>query len=143
MFLIGALDNISVVVRHTLIQLLTPDEMRGRMTAVGNVFIVASNELGGVESGLAAYCFGLVPSIVGGGVGAILVVLGPPPSGRRSSRSARSPACDRPTWRKSARRATKKSPRGIEAGPFLDGSYNCRCWGRFRPRAELDTGRRA
>ncbi len=76
MFLIGALDNISVVVRHTLIQLLTPDEMRGRMTAVGNVFIVASNELGGVESGLAAYCFGLVPSIVGGGVGAILVVLG-------------------------------------------------------------------
>ncbi len=76
MFLIGALDNISVVVRHTLIQLLTPDEMRGRVTAVGNVFIVASNELGGVESGLTAYWFGLVPSIVGGGVGAILVVVG-------------------------------------------------------------------
>ncbi len=76
MFLIGALDNISVVVRHTLIQLLTPDNMRGRVTAVNNVFIVASNELGGLESGVTAYWFGLVPSIVGGGVGAILVVLG-------------------------------------------------------------------
>jgi len=76
MFLIGALDNISVVVRHTLIQLLTPDDMRGRVTAVSNVFIVASNELGGMESGLAAGLFGLVPSIVGGGAGAILVVVG-------------------------------------------------------------------
>ena len=76
MFLIGALDNISVVVRHTLIQLLTPDAMRGRVTAVNNVFIVASNELGGMESGVTAGLFGVVPSIVGGGVGAILVVLG-------------------------------------------------------------------
>jgi hypothetical protein len=76
MFLIGALDNISVVVRHTLIQLLTPDDMRGRVTAVNNVFIVASNELGGLESGVTAGLFGVVPSIVGGGVGAILVVLG-------------------------------------------------------------------
>ncbi len=76
MFLIGALDNISVVVRHTLIQLLTPDDMRGRVTAVNNVFIVASNELGGMESGVTAGLFGLIPSIVGGGVGAILVVLG-------------------------------------------------------------------
>jgi MFS family permease len=76
MFLIGALDNISVVVRHTLIQLLTPDNMRGRVTAVNNVFIVASNELGGMESGITAGLFGVVPSIVGGGIGAILVVLG-------------------------------------------------------------------
>jgi MFS family permease len=76
MFLIGALDNISVVVRHTLIQLLTPDAMRGRVTAVNNVFIVASNELGGMESGFTAKWFGLVPSIVAGGVGAILVVMG-------------------------------------------------------------------
>jgi MFS family permease len=75
MFLIGALDNISVVVRQTLTQLLTPDSMRGRVTAVSNVFIVASNELGGVESGLTASLFGLVPSIVVGGVGAIFVVL--------------------------------------------------------------------
>jgi MFS family permease len=76
MFTLGALDNISVVVRHTLIQMLTPDGMRGRVSAVNNVFIVASNELGGLESGLTAGIFGLVPSIVGGGIGAILVVIG-------------------------------------------------------------------
>jgi MFS family permease len=76
MFALGALDNISVVVRHTMIQLLTPDNMRGRVTAVNNVFIVASNELGGMESGIAASLFGLVPSIIGGGIGAILVVVG-------------------------------------------------------------------
>src|SRR6185312_12693683 len=51
----GALDNISVVIRHTLVQLLTPDEMRGRVSAVNSMFIGASNELGGFESGLVAY----------------------------------------------------------------------------------------
>jgi len=76
MFALGALDNVSVVVRHTLIQMLTPDAMRGRVSAVNNVFIVASNELGGMESGVTAGLFGLVPSIIGGGIGAILVVLG-------------------------------------------------------------------
>ena len=76
MFALGALDNISVVVRHTMIQMLTPDKMRGRVTAVNNVFIVASNELGGMESGIAASLFGLIPSIIGGGIAAILVVLG-------------------------------------------------------------------
>jgi MFS family permease len=76
MFLIGAFDNISVVVRHTLVQMLTPDEMRGRVSAVNGVFIVASNDLGGLESGLTAGLFGPVASVVGGGIGAILVVLG-------------------------------------------------------------------
>jgi MFS family permease len=76
MFLIGALDNISVVVRHTLVQMLTPDEMRGRVSAVNGVFITSSNELGGLESGLAAWFFGPVISVVAGGVGTILVVLG-------------------------------------------------------------------
>jgi MFS family permease len=75
MFLVGALDNISVVVRHTLVQMLTPDEMRGRVSAVNGVFIVASNDLGGLESGLTAWLFNPVVSVVGGGVGAILVVL--------------------------------------------------------------------
>jgi MFS family permease len=76
MFLIGALDNISVVVRHTLVQMLTPDEMRGRVSAVNGVFIVASNDLGGLESGLTAWLFGgPVPAVVLGGVGTILVVL--------------------------------------------------------------------
>lgn len=76
MFLIGALDNISVVVRHTLVQMLTPDEMRGRVSAVNNVFIVASNDLGGLESGLTAWLVGPVWSVVAGGIGTILCVSG-------------------------------------------------------------------
>ncbi len=75
MFLIGAFDNISVIVRHTLVQMLTPDHMRGRVSAVHNVFIVASNDLGGLESGVTARLFGPVASVVGGGIGTILVVL--------------------------------------------------------------------
>ncbi len=73
--LTGALDNVSVVIRGTLMQLLTPDDMRGRVSAVNAVFISSSNELGAFESGLTAYWFGPVWSVVGGGVGTILVVL--------------------------------------------------------------------
>ncbi|MGW8258198.1 MAG: MFS transporter [Thermoguttaceae bacterium] len=76
MFFIGALDNVSVVVRHTLVQMLTPDAMRGRVSAVNNIFIVASNDIGGVESGLTAWLFGPVISVVGGGIGTICVVIG-------------------------------------------------------------------
>jgi MFS family permease len=76
MFLTGAFDNISVIVRSTLVQVLTPDAMRGRVTAVSYIFIHSSNELGGFESGLTAAMFGLVPSVVLGGIGSILVVLG-------------------------------------------------------------------
>jgi MFS family permease len=75
MLLIGAMDNVSVVVRHTLVQMLTPDAMRGRVSAVNGIFITASNDLGGLESGVAAGLLGLVPSVVMGGVGAILVVI--------------------------------------------------------------------
>lgn len=75
MFLIGAFDNISVVVRHTLVQMLTPDAMRGRVSAVNTVFIVLSNDLGGVESGVTARLFGPVGSVLFGGLGAILSVL--------------------------------------------------------------------
>ncbi len=70
----GACDNISVVVRHTLVQLMTPDAMRGRVAAVNNVFIGSSNELGAFESGLAAHFFGPVISVVAGGIGTVLVV---------------------------------------------------------------------
>ena len=80
--LTGAFDNISVVVRHTLVQMLPPDRMRGRVSAVNNVFIGASNEIGGLESGLTAWLFaralgavpGAIASVVLGGVGAIAVV---------------------------------------------------------------------
>jgi MFS family permease len=71
----GVVDNISVVVRHTLVQLLTPDEKRGRVSAVNSLFIGTSNELGGFESGFVANWFGPVFSVVSGGVGTILVVI--------------------------------------------------------------------
>jgi MFS family permease len=74
--LTGAADNVSVIVRHTLVQLLTPDAMRGRVSAVNNVFIGSSNELGAFESGMTAAWFGPVISVVGGGVITVLVVLG-------------------------------------------------------------------
>lgn len=74
LFLTGALDNISVVVRGTLMQMLTPDDMRGRVSAVNGVFISSSNELGYFESGLAARYFGPVASVVSGGIGTLAVV---------------------------------------------------------------------
>jgi MFS family permease len=76
LFMTGVFDSVSVVVRHTLLQLLTPDRMRGRISAVNNIFIGTSNELGTLESGLTAALFGPVVSVVAGGVGTILVVLG-------------------------------------------------------------------
>jgi MFS family permease len=72
--LTGAFDNISVVVRHTLVQVLTPDAMRGRVSAVNSLFISASNELGGFESGAVARFFGPVFSVVSGGIGTIITV---------------------------------------------------------------------
>jgi MFS family permease len=85
LFVCGYVDNISVVVRHTLVQLLTPDEKRGRVSAVNSLFIGTSNELGGFESGVVANWFGpamgntistgAIISVVSGGVGTILVVV--------------------------------------------------------------------
>jgi hypothetical protein len=76
LLLTGAFDNISVVVRHSILQLMTPDNMRGRVAAVNSIFIGSSNEIGAFESGVAARLMGLVPSIVFGGSMTILVVLG-------------------------------------------------------------------
>ncbi len=75
LMLLGALDNISVVVRGTLMQVLTPDEMRGRVSAVNVVFVSSSNELGAFESGAVAAWLGPVGSVVAGGVGTVVVVL--------------------------------------------------------------------
>jgi len=72
--LTGALDNISVVVRATLVQVLTPDEMRGRVSAVNVIFIGSSNELGAFESGLTAWLWGPVVAVVVGGIGSVAVV---------------------------------------------------------------------
>jgi MFS family permease len=96
--LAGAVDNVSVVVRHTSVQLLTPDDKRGRVSSVNSLFISTSNELGGAESGFVAYWFGpllfhvtnspatspayiqavatgTIISVVSGGIGTILVVI--------------------------------------------------------------------
>lgn len=71
--LTGAADNISVVTRLTLVQLETPDEMRGRVSAVNSIFIGASNQLGEFESGATAALFGPVGSVVAGGLGTLIV----------------------------------------------------------------------
>ncbi len=86
MFLCGAVDNVSVVVRQTSVQLLTPDDKRGRVSAVNSLFIGTSNELGGFESGFVAHIFGpwmghavstgAIISVVSGGIGTLLVVIG-------------------------------------------------------------------
>ena len=73
--LLGGLDNISVIIRATLILTFTPDEMRGRTAAVNSIFIGTSNELGAFESGMAASLFGPVIAVVAGGIGTLLVVL--------------------------------------------------------------------
>jgi hypothetical protein len=85
--LAGAVDNVSVVVRQTLVQILTPDKKRGRVSAVNSLFIGTSNELGGFRSGIVAWLFasptvlgnaaatGAIVSTVSGGIGTILVVL--------------------------------------------------------------------
>ncbi len=76
LFLVGAFDSVSVIIRGSIVQLVTPDEMRGRVSSVNNIFIVSSNEFGALESGLTAALFGPVVSVVAGGVGTLLVVLG-------------------------------------------------------------------
>ena len=72
--LAGAFDSVSVVVRATIMQVLTPDAMRGRVASVNSMFIISSNEIGAFESGVAAKLMGLVPSVVFGGVCTLLVV---------------------------------------------------------------------
>jgi hypothetical protein len=74
LFLLGMGDMISVFVRHMLVQLETPDAIRGRVSAVSSMFIGASNELGEFESGVAARWLGLIPSVVLGGIATLLVV---------------------------------------------------------------------
>ena len=73
--LLGASDMVSVVIRMTLVQLETPDEMRGRVSAVNSLFVTASNQLGEFRAGLMASWLGAIPAVLLGGAGALLVVL--------------------------------------------------------------------
>jgi hypothetical protein len=75
LILSGMFDNVSVIVRSTILQSHTPDEMRGRVSAVNSLFVGSSNEIGAFESGLAAKLFGLVPAVVGGGIITVCSVL--------------------------------------------------------------------
>jgi MFS family permease len=75
LMLTGAFDMVSVIVRSTLVQLTTPDEMRGRVSAVNMLFIGASNEVGQFESGITAQWFGAVPAVILGGAGTIAIVV--------------------------------------------------------------------
>jgi MFS family permease len=75
LFLTGAFDNISVVVRQSLVQLLTPDSLRGRVTAVNQIFIGSSNEIGALRAGLMSALIGPVAAVVWGGIGTILVTV--------------------------------------------------------------------
>ena len=71
----GAFDNISVVIRGTILQLFTPDHMRGRVASVNSIFIGSSNELGAFESGVTAKLMGLMPSVIFGGCMTLAVVI--------------------------------------------------------------------
>ena len=75
LFVLGASDVISVVIRFALVQMRTPDEMRGRVSAVNSMFIGTSNQLGEFESGLTAALFGAVPAVLLGGIGTVAVAL--------------------------------------------------------------------
>jgi len=74
LFLSGCFDNVSVVIRATILQLFTSNEMKGRVAAVNSIFVGSSNELGAFESGVAASVMGLIPSVVFGGVMTLIVV---------------------------------------------------------------------
>jgi MFS family permease len=74
LFLTGAFDNVSVVIRQTILQTFTPENMRGRVSAINQIFIASSNEIGAFESGLAAKLMGTVPSVIFGGIMTLGVV---------------------------------------------------------------------
>jgi hypothetical protein len=72
----GMFDSVSMVIRHTLVQIMTPDNMRGRVSSVNSMFVISSNEIGAFESGVLAKLIGLVQSVVVGGVGTLIVTAG-------------------------------------------------------------------
>jgi MFS family permease len=74
LLLSGVFDGVSVILRNTIMQLVTPDAMRGRVSAINGIFIGSSNELGAFESGVMARLMGLVPSVIFGGIMTLSVV---------------------------------------------------------------------
>ncbi len=76
LFFSGVVDGVSMVIRSTILQLKTPDAMRGRVASVNSIFVGSSNELGAFESGFTAKIMGLVPAVVFGGCMTLLIVIG-------------------------------------------------------------------
>jgi MFS family permease len=74
LILSGMFDNVSVVIRGTILQVMTPDHMRGRVSSVNSIFIGSSNEIGALESGIAAKLMGIIPSVIFGGIMTMVVV---------------------------------------------------------------------
>jgi MFS family permease len=74
LLIVGSVDMVSVIIRSTIVQLATPDEMRGRVSAVNMLFVGAANEFGQFESGITAQWMGAVPAVIAGGIGTIVVV---------------------------------------------------------------------
>jgi MFS family permease len=112
LILVGACDMVSVIVRHTMVQLATPDDMRGRVSAVNMIFIGASNEVGQFESGLTAQWFGTVQAVVIGGIGTIVVVAAWAwlfPALRQVNELTRPPASDSPETETPPLRLTKRA----------------------------------
>jgi MFS family permease len=113
LLVLGAADNISVVIRHSLLLLRTPDAMRGRIASVNGIFISASNELGGFESGLVAWLLTPVIAVVAGGIGTILVVLAVAyfaPEMRRLGALAPTPEAEKTLVREAEAEATEQEP---------------------------------
>jgi predicted MFS family arabinose efflux permease len=75
LFFAGLFDGVSVVIRHSILQLKTPDEIKGRVSSINMMFISSSNELGAFESGVTARMMGTVPAVVFGGIMTIVVVI--------------------------------------------------------------------
>ena len=106
----GGADMVSVYVRETLIQLWTPDHVRGRVNAVNGVFVGASNELGEFRAGVSAWLFGAVPAVVIGGIGTIAVTValgvsfpGAAPSARHLGEGVKGREAPSPTGRRECR----------------------------------------
>jgi MFS family permease len=157
--LLGACDMVSVIVRHTMVQLATPDEMRGRVSAVNMVFIGASNEVGQFESGITAQWFGTAPAVVAGlpvayegpiGVGTAdgcPLIASPPMGGSRASELPRElvegPSAISPRSRQIRRTARKShySPRESHLKESAAEQVERRAKPNAEPRQELDAYR--
>ena len=135
LIVMGGADMVSVYVRETLIQLWTPDHVRGRVNAVNGVFVGASNELGEFRAGVSAWLFGAVPAVVIGGIGTIGDGAGRC-SGARGAASVG--GCDPPSSPRRGRQARVRAASGAAASLMAPQVAQ----GEGLPRSSAQSGRR-